>query len=75
MAKKAFKKILTLCYEEEFPELHNELLSIEVEINKTKDFQQGIEDIYSIIPLYTGDDFPSDVMQKIEEIYEDFLEF
>lgn len=75
MAKKTFKKILSYCYEEDFPELHNELLSLEVEINQTKDFEKGVQDAYESILLYAGEEFPSDIMKKIEILYEEFLEF
>ena len=73
MAKKVFKKILSLCYDEaEYEELHKELVSLEVEIKRSKEFNQGIEDAIAAIPIYT-DDFPEEVFQEIQEIYEDYI--
>jgi len=70
MAKKIFKKILALCYEEDYPELHKELLSLEVEVNKTKDYLRGIEEACNVVPLYTDENFS----EEIEILYEDYLD-
>lgn len=74
LTKKTFKKLLELCYEEEgFPELHQELLSLEVTARKTKDYIRAVEDLMEAIPLYT-DDFPEDTMEEIERIHEEYLD-
>lgn len=66
--------MLDLCYNEDFPELHRELLSLEIDVKKTKNYEQGVENIYDSISLYAGDEFPRDVFSEITEIYQDFLD-
>lgn len=74
LAKKTFKDLLNLCYEEEgFPELHQELLSLEVTARKTKDYVRVIEELMEAIPLY-ADDFPEDVMEEIENLHQEYLD-
>ena len=73
MAKKIFKKILTICYEEDFPELHKELISIEFSVKKDKNFINGIDEILEAIPLY-AEEFPEDTREEIEILYEEYLE-
>jgi hypothetical protein len=73
MERKIFKKILSLCFDEDFPELHRELLSIEVSVKRNNDYARGIEEAYNAIPLY-AEDFPEDVYEEIEILYEDYLD-
>ncbi len=73
MANKTFKKILTICYEENSPELHRELSSIEISIKKTKDYIRGIDDVIEAVSLY-ADDFSEESQIEIEKIYEEFLD-
>lgn len=72
-AKETFKEMLNLCYEEDFPELHQELLSLATTTKKSKDFQTGMEEILTAIPIFT-DGFPSDTFSAVENLYQDFLE-
>ena len=72
MAKKTFKKISLLCYDEDFPELHREIVSIEIEAKKTKDYYTAVENIFNSIPLYS-DDFPKEALEEIEEIYNEYM--
>lgn len=75
-AREAFKEMVNLCYEEDFPELHRELLSLESETKKSKEaykYEKAMEELLEIIPLFT-DDFPEDVLSDVERIYEEFLE-
>lgn len=74
MAKKTFKKISSLCYEEDFPELHKEIVSIEIEAKKNKDYEKALEDIYQSIPLYSNDEFPIETLEQINGLYEDYLD-
>lgn len=74
LAKKVFKEIVNLCYEEEgFTELHQELISLEITLKKTKDYESGIEEAIKSIDMYT-EDFPEDTREEIEMIYEEYLE-
>ena len=76
-AKETFKAMLNLCYtEEEFEELHIELLSLESETKKSKEpykYESGMQEILNIIPLF-ADDFPLEVFTEIQELYGEFLE-
>jgi len=74
LAKKTFKEIINLCYEEKgFSELHQELVSLEITLKKTKDYENGIEEAINSIDMYT-EDFPEDTREEIEIIYEEYLE-
>lgn len=75
-ARETFKEMLNLCYEEDFPELHKELLSLEFETKRSKEsykYEKGMKELLNIIPLFT-DDFPYETLSEIERIYETFLE-
>ena len=75
-AKDVFKEMVNLCYEEDFPELHKEILSLEFETKKNKDtykFQKAMEDLLSIVPLF-AEDFPNEALLEIERIHNEFLE-
>ena len=73
MARKTFKKILDLCFgEEDYIELHSELISLEVEVKRKRDYRWGVDQAYAAIPLYT-DDFPEETMEEIELLYEDYI--
>lgn len=73
LAKKVFKEIVDLCYEEDYPELHQELVSLEVTLKKTKDYENGIGEAIQAIQMYT-EDFPEDVMEDIENIHQEYLD-
>ncbi len=77
LARETFKAMLNLCYtEEDYQELHMELLSLESETKKSKEpykYETGMEEILNIIPLF-ADDFPLDVFSEIQEMYRGFLE-
>jgi hypothetical protein len=75
-AKSTFKEMLNLCYEEDCPELHRELLSLENEVKKEKNkirYQTAMNEIINSIPLF-ADDFPSETFYQLEIIYEEYLE-
>jgi hypothetical protein len=75
-AREAFKEMINLCYEEDFPELHKELLSLEFETKRSKEtykYEQAMDELIEIIPLFT-DDFPYETLSEIERIYAEFLE-
>jgi|LFRM01.1.fsa_nt_gb hypothetical protein len=75
-ARKAFKEMVDLCYEEDYPELHKEIYSLQVETKRNKDtykYETAINELLEIIPLF-ADDFPSETMAQIEQIYEEFIE-
>jgi hypothetical protein len=75
-AREAFKEMINLCYEEDFPELHKELLSLEFETKRSKEaykYEQAMDELIEIIPLFT-DDFPYETLSEIERIYQEFLE-
>jgi hypothetical protein len=68
--------MLNLCYEEDYPELHKELISLESVTKKDKDsykYDRGMQEILSIIPAFT-DDFPIEIFNELENIYQEFLE-
>lgn len=73
-AKDTFKQMISLCYEENFPELHKELVSLESEIKKDKDrYEVAMQELLTIIPLFT-DEFPPDTFSELEKLYEEYLE-
>jgi len=75
-ARETFKGMVNLCYEEDFPELHKELLSLEYETKRSKEaykYEQAMKELLDIIPVFT-DDFPYETLSEIERIYQEFLE-
>jgi hypothetical protein len=75
-ARETFKGMVNLCYEEDFPELHKELLSLEYEIKRSKEaykYEQAMKELLDIIPVFT-DEFPYETLSEIETIYAEFLE-
>ncbi len=72
-ARKVFKEMLNLCYEEDFPELHYELLSLEAKTKKEKDYKISMEEIINVIPVL-AEDFPIEILTQIENLYQDYLE-
>jgi hypothetical protein len=71
--RKTFKEMLNLCYEEDFPELHYELLSLEAKTKKEKDYKTSMGEILNAISAFT-EDFPIETFVQIENLYQDFLE-
>lgn len=72
-ARETFKEMINLCYEEDYPELHKELVSLESDTKKNKEYNTAMQELLDIIPVFT-DDFPIDVLLQLEEIYQEFLE-
>lgn len=75
-ARNTFKEMVNLCYDEDYPELHKEILSLEYVTKKDKDpykYEKAMQELMSFIPLFT-DDFPQEILSQIEELYEDYLE-
>jgi len=75
-AKDAFKEMVSLCYDEDCPELHKELISLEsdVKVEKSKiKYEIAMNEIFNIIPLF-ADDFSPETMNQLEEIYNNYFE-
>lgn len=75
-AKDAFKEMVALCYDEDYPELHKELISIEsdAKVGKSKiKYEIAMNEIFNIIPLF-ADDFSPETMNQLEEIYNNYFE-
>jgi len=75
-AREVFKEMVNLCYEEDFPELHKEIISLESVTKRNKEpykYEKAMQELLNIIPIFT-DDFPQDVMSQVEELYEEYLE-
>lgn len=72
-ARKAFKEMVNLCYDEDYPELHQEILSLENETKKNKDYESAMGELINIIPV-SSDDFPIEVFSEVERIYAEYLE-
>jgi len=75
-AREVFKEMVNLCYEEDFPELHKEIISMEYATKRDKEpykYERAMQELLNVIPIFT-DDFPQDVLSQIEELYEEYLE-
>lgn len=75
-AREAFKEMVNLCYDEDYPELHKELISLEAETKKSpldNRYEEAMKEILAIIPLF-AEDFPDDVLYSLENIYQEFLD-
>lgn len=73
-AKRTFKEMVNLCYnEEDFPQLHHEVLSLEHETKKNKDYEAAMQQLIDIIPVFS-DDFPLETFSEIEKLYAEYLE-
>jgi len=75
-ARDAFKQMINLCFQEDYPELHEELLSLENETKRSKEsykYKQAMQELIAIVPLF-ADDFPDETMNFIQTIYEEFQE-
>lgn len=76
LAKETFKEMLALCYGEDYPELHTELLTLEKSLRGCKEinkYETGMQEILSSTQLF-ADDFPDDVFSEMEELFQTFLE-
>lgn len=76
-ARKAFKEMINLCYEEDYPELHKEIYSLQIETKRNKEtynrYEIAMDELLEIIPLF-ADNFPPETLAQIEQIYEEFIE-
>ncbi len=75
-AKDAFKEMLNLCYGEDYPELHRELMSLERDTKAEKSilkYEASMQEIFDILPVL-ADDFPRDVIYRLEEIFQEYLD-
>lgn len=75
-ARESFKKIITLCLDEDYPELHKELISLQIETKKAKEtykYEKSIKELMNIIPVL-AEDFPTEILSEIEEMYQELLE-
>ena len=73
MSKKTFNKILVICYDEDYPELHRELVSLEIDVRKSKDFERGIIELITTIDIY-AEELSLEGQSEINKIYENFLD-
>jgi hypothetical protein len=76
LARETFKEMLALCYSEDYPELHVELLTLEKSLRGCKEinkYETGMQEILSSTQLF-ADDFPDDIFSEIEELFQGFLE-
>jgi len=73
MSKKTFKKILAICYDEDYPELLREIASLEVDVKKSKDYERGVGELITAIDIYTEELSP-EAQDEINKIYENFLD-
>jgi len=73
MSKKTFNKILVICYDEDYPELHRELVSLEIDVKKSKDFERGIIELITTIDIY-AEELSLEGQSEINKIYENFLD-
>jgi hypothetical protein len=75
--KDTFKKMINLCYEEqEFTELHREIISLENETKDNKEtlkYETAMAQLLELIPLFT-DDFPEETFIEIQKLYEEYFE-
>lgn len=75
-ARTVLKQILNYCYDEDYPELHKELISLEKTLKKNKDiisYESAIQDVIMLIPLFS-DSFPEDIFYEIESLAESILD-
>jgi hypothetical protein len=72
--RKIFKEMVNLCYnEEDFPQLHSEILSLEHETKKNKEYEITMQQLIDIIPVFS-EDFPIEIFSEIERLYAEYLE-
>jgi predicted secreted Zn-dependent protease len=75
-AREIFKEMANLCYGEDCPELHKEIISLEIVTKKDKDaykYDKAMQELLDIVPLFS-EDFPQEIFSQLEEIYEEFLQ-
>ena len=75
-ARVCFKKMLELCFEEDSPELHQELISLEYETKKNRKlskYEQSMREIIELINVLATD-FSIETYQEIERLYENYFE-
>lgn len=76
-AKQILKEIISICYESDAVNLHEEIVSIErgikVEPETFEEISTVIEEIKSSIEIFS-DDIDHDDYYKIEELFLEFLE-
>lgn len=71
-----FRQMISICYDEDYPELHEELVSLERETKRNKNgnkYSIAVEQLIEAINIYT-EDFPEETYRELEEIYIKFLE-
>jgi hypothetical protein len=74
-SRKIFKEIINICYNEDYPELHRELISIENLVKKKKGeckFEDAIQEVFDSIDLFAPD-FPQNTFLELENIYQEYL--
>ena len=74
--KDIFKEMVNLCYEEDYPELHQEIIFLEAETKKKKEtykYEKAMEELLNIIPIFAND-FHQEIYSQIEDLYRDFLD-
>lgn len=74
--RETFRAMLNLCYEEDYPELHKELLSLESNTKLMKEafkYENAMREILDIIPIF-ADDFPREILNQLERLCDEGLE-
>jgi len=74
--KKTFEEIVGICYDEDYPELHKEVLSIENGLefcNQDDDYTKAIGEVLEAIYTFATD-FDQEKYYHIEEIYGELSE-
>jgi hypothetical protein len=75
-ARIAFKKMLEICFEEDFPRLHCELVSLEQEAKrerKSTKYESSMDNIFDLISVL-AEELSSDAYQKLQIIYEEYFD-
>ncbi len=72
MEEKIFNRIVNICFEEDFSELQLEILSIQKQAEKDRNYSLAIELLMEAIPIYV-EDFPNRLYRKIEKEYENYI--
>lgn len=76
-SKLLFKEIADICYEEDFPELHREIVSLELVTKRQKNsykYEKAIQELLIFIPIFAGEDFPSELFAQLERMYNNYME-
>ena len=74
--RESFREMLNICYEEDFQELHKELIALEFTTKKSKEeykYEDAMQEILTLATLF-AEDFPTEVFDELQNILDDYLE-